>query len=132
MPRYATALGRNPVDTYRQIDVAGRAAEQSGHALVGLLYEELTRALRAAGHAAANGQYAVRAEKVSRAIAILFALEAGLDFDAGGEVSRTLARLYAGARQTIIDASFSDDSAPFEEVAETLSEIAAAWRAVGN
>ena len=132
MPRYATALGRNPADTYRQIDVAGRSAEQNGHALVGLLYEELVRALRAAGHAAASGQYAVRAAKVSRAIAILFALEAGLDFEAGGEVSRTLARLYAGARQTVLDASLGEDAAPFEDVAATLAEIAAAWKSVGG
>ena len=93
MVRYATALGVNPETTYRRIDAAGRTAEASGHQLVELLYEEVTRALRAAGWAAANYQYQVRSEKVSRSLAILFALEAGLDFEKGGEVARTLGRL---------------------------------------
>lgn len=132
MQRYATALGRNPADTYRQIDVAGRSAEASGHALVGLLYEELIHALRSAGWAAENAHYQIRAEKVARALAILFALEAGLDFDAGGEVSRTLGRLYAGARQTLVDASLGETAKPFADIADTLEEIAGAWKAVGG
>src|SRR3546814_3375017 len=40
---------------------------------------------------------------------ILFALESGLDFERGGEVSKTLARLYQGARQTVINASLGHD-----------------------
>ena len=130
--RYATALGRNPADTYRQIDMAGRTAEASGHALVELLYDELGHALRAAGYAAANDQYAIRAEKVSRSMAILFALEAGLDYDAGGDVARTLSRLYSGARQTVADASLGRDAGPFTDIADSMAEIAAAWRSVGR
>lgn len=130
--RYATALGRNPADTYRQIDMAGRTAEASGHALVGLLYEELGHALRAAGYAAESHQYAIRAEKVSRSMAILFALEAGLDFEAGGDIARTLSRLYSGARQTVADASLGYEAKPFTDIADSMDEIAAAWRSVGN
>lgn len=128
--RYATALGRSPDATYRQVDIAGRTAEADGHALVGLLYEELGRALRAAGWAAANRHYAMRSDKSARALAILFALEAGLDFDAGGDVSRTLARLYAGARQNVVDASMGQQAAPFDAIADSLAEIAAAWASV--
>ena len=130
MPRYATALGPNAEDTYRRIDAAGRTAQADGHQLVELLYDEAIRTLRAAGYAAANHQYDVRSEKVSRALAILFALETGLDFDRGGDVARTLARLYAGARQEVVDASMGFDPAPFERIARTLSEIADAWRAL--
>ena len=130
MARYATALGRSPEATYREIDAAGRTAERDGHALVELLYDEAIRALRAAGHAAANYQYQVRADKVSRSLAILFALESGLDFDRGGDVARTLARLYAGARQQVIDASLGHDDEPFNRIAATLAEIAGAWAAL--
>lgn len=130
MVRYATALGQNPEATYRRIDAAGRTAAADGHQLVELLYDEAVRALRAAGHAAANFQYAVRSEKVSRALAVLFALESGLDFERGGDVSRTLARLYAGARQEIVDAGMGHDAAPFERIAATLADIADAWRAL--
>ncbi len=72
----------------------------------------------------------MKSDKLTRATAILFALEAGLDFDAGGDVAVTLARLYAGARNTIVAASVGDDPAPFREVAATLGEIAEAWRTV--
>ena len=130
MVRYASALGVDPEATYRRIDAAGRTAEADGHQLVELLYDELTRALRAAGWAAEQFQFQVRSEKVSRSLAILFALESGLDFEAGGDVARTLARLYAGARQQVVDASLGHDAEPFNRIAATLDEIGDAWRAL--
>lgn len=130
MPRYASALAANPHDTYRSIDIAGRTTGADPYQLVALLYEELIRALRAAARATAEGRHAIRSERVTRATAILFALESGLDFAQGGEVSHTLARLYQGVRATVIDASIGRDPAPFEESADTLEEIAEAWRAL--
>lgn len=124
---YATRLLRDPAATYRQIDVAGRAATADGPALVQLLYEELVAALRAAAHAAEHRQYAIKSERVTRATAILFALEAGLDFTGGGEIAYTLARLYAGARNAVLNAAMGDDPAPFRATAATLADIAAAW-----
>jgi flagellar secretion chaperone FliS len=125
---YASALARNPLDTYRQVDIAGRTANADGPALVQLLYEELVSALRTAAWAAEHNQPRTRSERVTRATAILFALEAGLDFDRGGDVSVTLATLYAGARKTVLDASLSNNGATFRSVADTLEEIAGAWR----
>lgn len=124
---YASALLRNPAQTYREIDLAGRTANADGPALVSLLYEELIQALRVAAWAAERRQFATKSERVTRATAILFALEANLDFEKGGEVSKTLARLYAGARAQVIRASLGHDGAPFREVADNLAEIANAW-----
>lgn len=125
---YASALLRDPATTYRQIDAAGRTATADAPALVQLLYEELVAALRAAAWAAAHGRHAQRSDRVQRATVILFALDAGLDFDAGGEISRTLATLYAGARTTLLKAALGSDPAPFHHLADTLADIAAAWR----
>ena len=130
MAAYATALGADPYTTYRQIDLVGRTAEADGGALVQLLYEELIRALRVAAWATDKRDYARKSEKVTRATAILFALESGLDFDTGGDVSRTLSRLYNGARATIVNASIGHDPRPFHDVADNLEEIAAAWAQV--
>ena len=127
MPSYATALRGDPEATYRQIDLAGRTAEADGAALVQLLYEELIRALRVAAHATEFRNYALKSEKITRATAIVFALEAGLDFDKGGDVSHTLARLYRGARNAIIEASIEHDPQPFLDIAANLEEIANAW-----
>lgn len=127
---YASALGRSPESTYRQIEIAGQTAEADGPALVQLLYDEGIRALRGAAWAAENGNPAMKSDKVTRATAILFALEAGLDFAAGGSVAPALARLYAGARHTVVQAAIGNDPTPFREVAATLDEIGQAWRAV--
>ena len=125
---YASSLLRDPARTYREIDLAGRTAAADGPALVQLLYEELTQALRVAAWAAERKQFATRSERVTRATAILFALEANLDFEKGGDVSRVLARFYAGCRRQVIDASVGTDGAPFRAVAAELEEIAGAWR----
>ncbi len=125
---YASALTRNPAETYRAIDLAGRTATADGPALVQLLYEEAGQALRLAAAASERRDYATKSERVTRATAILFALEAGLDFEKGGEVSQSLARFYAGARRQIVRASIGQDPAPFRDVAASLAEIADAWK----
>ncbi len=125
---YASSLLRDPAQTYRQIDLAGRTANADGPALVSLLYEELCQALRVAAWAAEHKKFAVKSERVTRATAVLFALEAGLDFERGGDVSKTLQRVYAGARKQVIEASLGHDGAPFREVAQSLEEIAEAWK----
>jgi flagellar secretion chaperone FliS len=131
MTRYAMALGRDPGATYRQVDIAGRASTD-GHGLVQLLYDELLAALRSAAWATEHKQFKVKSDKVTRATAILFALEAGLDFEKGGELSHTLARLYVGARQKVLEASIDGAPAAFLDIAKNLDEIAAAWRSVRN
>jgi flagellar protein FliS len=95
-----------------------------------LLYDELGRALRAVAAAIESGNGSVRSEKATRAISILFALEAGLDFERGGDLSKTLAGLYRGARAKVIDASLSEDPRPFIDVATNMAQIADAWAAV--
>ena len=125
---YASTLARDPFATYRQIDAVGRTATADGPALVQLLYKELVAALRAAAWACEKRKFAIKSERITRATAILFALEAGLDFENGGQVSETLARLYGGARKTVINASLGHDPRPFRDAADMLDEIAQAWR----
>ena len=125
---YASTLTRDPFATYRQIDAVGRTATADGPALVQLLYKELVAALRAAAWACEKRKFAIKSERITRATAILFALEAGLDFENGGQVSETLARLYGGARKTVINASLGHDPRPFRDAADMLDEIAQAWR----
>lgn len=128
--RYASALARDPAATYRQIDLAGRTATNDPHQLVTMLYEEGIAALRAAAAAAERGNFSIKSERVQRAIAVLFALESGLDFDRGGDVSRTLATFYHGLRQQVIAASLGTDPAPFRAAAGDLADIAGAWQSL--
>lgn len=125
---YASALSRDPARTYREIDLAGRTATGDPAALVALLYDELVGALRAAAWAAEHRRFEARSDRVTRATAVLFALEAGLDHERGGGVSEALAGFYAGARKEIVRASLGTDGAPFLAVAASVEEIAAAWK----
>ncbi|MDQ1229046.1 flagellar protein FliS [Sphingomonas sp. SORGH_AS_0879] len=127
---YATGLLTDPAATYRQIDVVGRTAMADGPALVQLLYEELISALRSAAWATEHGQLARKSERVTRATAILFALEAGLDFENGGDMSITFAKLYAGARRQIVDGSLDQNPKLFRDVADNIADIAEAWETV--
>lgn len=115
--------------TYRTIDAVGRTAAADPHQLVELMYKECIAALRSAAFATEKGQFAVKSDRIARATAILFALEGGLDFERGGEVSRTLATLYHGLRNQIVHASIGSDPVPFRAVADDLEEIAGAWSA---
>lgn len=120
-------LGANPAATYRTIDAVGRTAAADPHQLVELMYKECVAALRAAAFATEKRQPTVKSERIARATAILFALESNLDFERGGDVSRTLATLYHGLRAQIIQSSIGGDPAPFRAVADDLEEVAAAW-----
>lgn len=128
--RYATMLAGDPGSTYRQIDAAGRTTGADSGALVDLLYIEGAAALRSAAWAMEKGNHAIKSERISRATAILFALEAGLDFERGGDVSKTLANFYHSIRQQILHHSIGVDPAPFRAAAESLEEIASAWKTV--
>ncbi|ODP37637.1 flagellar export chaperone FliS [Sphingomonas turrisvirgatae] len=120
-------LGANPAATYRTIDAVGRTAAADPHQLIELMYKECIAALRAAAFATEKKQATVKSERIARATAILFALESNLDFERGGEVSRTLATLYHGLRTQIVQASIGGDPTPFRAVADDLEEIAGAW-----
>lgn len=127
--RYSSAFAR-PEDTYRAVDLAGRTGGEDPAGLVSLLYAEASRALRTAAWAAEHRRFDVKSERVTRALSILFALEGGLDFDKGGEVSKTLARVYQGTRAELVEASLDADPKRFIAIAETIEEIAAAWETV--
>lgn len=133
MIAYACVGFHDPERTYRQIDLAGRTAQAgSGPGLVKFLYQELVACLRAAACAATVGNRTAKSDRVTRATAILFALETGLDFEAGGDVSRTLATVYSGARREVLAASLDNDPAPFRAIAADLEEIAGAWASVSE
>ena len=129
---YASRLTRDPAETYRNVDLASRVGGASPHALVGLLYDDLLRELRLGALAIEAGDYAAKSARLTKALAILFALEAGLDFDSGGEVAATLSRFYRGARESIMRASIDNDAARVRDVAGSIGEIAESWRAISE
>ncbi len=84
----ATAYGQAG-SRYRTVDLTTRIEGASSHGLVAILYEELLTAL---SRLRGPGK---RAEVHSRVLAILTALDTGLDHDKGGEVAAMLAEFTA-------------------------------------
>lgn len=115
---------------YRMLDLQSRVASASPHGLVALLYEELLRSLDLviAGHT--NGKAISGHPHLAKALSIIVALDGSLDFEKGGDLARTLVRIYRAAARGLNDAARADDIAKVAEVRSAISDIAYAWQAL--
>jgi flagellar protein FliS len=129
---YASRLSRDPRETYRAVDVASRTGGATPHQLITILYEDLLRELRLGALAIDAGDHAAKSDRLTKAVALLFALEAGLDFDKGGSVAEALSRFYRGCRDAVMRASIEGNAALVRDVVDNVSEIADSWKAIGR
>ena len=116
---------------YRQVDVTTRVEGASPHRLVAILYEELLGAIATMGQAIRVGDIVRRGDSQSKALAIVGGLEAGLDFEKGGEIARMLVTIYAEVKRLLIHAARAEDQASSDEARKLVGEIASAWGAIG-
>jgi flagellar secretion chaperone FliS len=86
---------------YHQVNAASRVAGASPYQLVTILFEDVLAALQSADLAAAQGRTAMLNDQRYRALSILIALEASLDFRAGGDLAVSLARVYREASRLL-------------------------------
>jgi flagellar protein FliS len=129
---YASRILRDPRETYRSVDLASRTGGANPHQLITILYEDLLRELRLGAMAIDTGDHPAKSARLTKAVALLFALEAGLDFDKGGSVAETLSRFYRGCRDEVMRASIENQAAMVRDVAGNIGEIAASWKAIGG
>lgn len=129
---YASRISRDPRETYRAVDVASRTGGASPHQLITILFEDLLRELRLGALAIESGDHAAKNDRLTKAVALLFALEAGLDFDKGASVAETLSRFYRGCRDAVMRASIESDAALVRDVVANVGEIAESWKAIGR
>lgn len=115
---------------YRMLDLQSRIASASPHGLVGMLYEELLRSLDLIITKQAKGQVIAGNTDLAKALSIIVALEGSLDFEMGGDLARTLVRIYRSAARNLNDAARNDDISKIKEVRSAISDIAYAWQAL--
>lgn len=120
--RYAPAGAQ-----YRNVDVMTRIEGASPHGLVAILYEEALTRMASLKAALLGGDIARRGESQARVLAILAALDAGLDHDKGGEIAGLLAQVYAEAHRLIVAAVQAGDAAPVDQARAIIADIASAW-----
>ena len=129
---YASRICRDPGETYRQVDLASRTGGADPHQLIAILYEDLLRELRLGAIAIDTKDHPAKSARLTKSVALLFALEAGLDFDRGGAVAETLSRFYRGCRDAVMRASIESNAVLIREVVTNVGEIADSWKTIGR
>lgn len=127
---YASRLIRDPRETYRSVDAAGRTGGASPHQLITILYEDTLRELRLGALAIEANDHTTKNDRLTKAIALMFALEAGLDFDKGASVAEALSRFYRGCRDAVMRASVEGNAALVRDVIGNIGEIADSWKTI--
>jgi flagellar secretion chaperone FliS len=112
---------------YRTVDLDTRIATASPHALVAMLFDGLRSALLAADSATRSARAAARIKAVTRALAILDALDSSLDHIRGGAVARALADVYAQVRALTVAGNVETRPELFSAAAQQIAEIDTAW-----
>ena len=120
--RSANALSR-----YQEIDLGGRVGSADPHALVSLLYDELLASLDVIARSLANGG-SIHTGQHGRAVALLAALESGLDLRAG-TLASSLAQIYR-QMQKRLSAARNGDAAAVAEISEGVRNLAEAWKSI--
>lgn len=125
-PRFSAARAR-----YQNVDLTSRIESASPHGLVGILFDELLKALDAMAAAARRKDFGQRGTKQSRALSILHGLESSLDYKTGGEIADSLGTIYAEARRLIVAGGRDNDPEHVVRAREMLHQIASAWEQLG-
>ncbi len=110
--------------SYQQNQVEGA----DSHRLVVLLMQALVKFLHRAADAIRSGDYAGKAEALSRAQGIISELLCSLDVEAGGEVGANLEALYGHWQSELTRADLEDDERAADYVRECAENLATAWQ----
>jgi len=121
---------RDLTNAYRQTAVETRVHEADPHTLVQLMLEGAIQRLRMAEACVLSGDTPRKAKAASEAGAIVDSLSGCLDFEQGGEIAQRLEALYDYASRKIVTANAGNDAAGFNEAADLLAEVFAAWKQI--
>jgi flagellar protein FliS len=98
--------------------------------LVSLLYQGALDSVHDARKYLEDGDIPARSKAISKVMDILSELEASLNHQAGGSISRGLADLYQYMRLRLLEANIKRDDAILAEVQSLLATMAEAWRGI--
>ena len=116
------------VAAYRQVEVQSRSPLE----LVVLLYDRAIAGLTEAHQAAARGDIRTRASAVSKALAIICALQETLNLEEGGALAEELDRLYDYATRRLLEVNTSQDLTALTEVHKLLECLRGAWQQIAT
>ena len=115
---------------YQTVDVESQIEGASPHRLIGILFEELMKAIDIMTAAQRAGNRVKMIDKQGRASTILLALETSLDFEKGGELAINLAQVYRECRRLVLQGGRGNDPESIEKARGYLSGIVEAWQQI--
>ncbi|MHC4114909.1 MAG: flagellar export chaperone FliS [Planctomycetota bacterium] len=114
------------IETYQETSVT----TQNKGKLVVMLYEGAIKFLKLAIKEIEAGNTEEKGKYISKAIDIIFELNAVLDMEAGGEVAANLRKLYLFMGRHLTEANTKQDIGKIEEVIKLLEELNQSWKAI--
>jgi len=98
--------------------------------LIHILYEHTLTQLRVARAAMAANDTRGCCSAICKALAAIGELETSLDYNAGGSISRNLARLYGYMRKRLTEANLKREQGPLAEVESLMRTLDEGWTAM--
>ncbi|MFO1048023.1 MAG: flagellar export chaperone FliS [Geminicoccaceae bacterium] len=121
----------HPAELHRRVSSAYRDAESPPPARqIVLLLDRAIRHLGEARQAIQECRIEARYQHVVKAHAIVAALQSCLDFERGGEIARTLDRLYNHTLGRLMLINLRNDPAICEELRQLLDRMRTGWAAI--
>ncbi len=117
---------------YQSMGAVAAVSAADPYRLVQLMLENVLQRIAAARGHLARGEAARKGEQTSKAIAVIGALNASLNVEAGGEVAANLRLLYDYSCVRLALANSRNDDAIFEEVATIVRRIKEGWDGIGE
>lgn len=116
----------NEFGTYRDTAVT----TQGKGRLIVLLYDGAIKFMKLAIKELEAGNYEAKGQYLIRAQDIITELNAVLDMDAGGEISKNLRRLYCFMSNRLSEANVKRDPEIIREVITLMEELNQGWKAI--
>jgi flagellar protein FliS len=121
-------LNSSAYHSYHSVNLSALTAQSSPVQLVLLLTDGLLEELaRARAHVAAR-RYENKARSIKRCVDMLNGLTSALDFEAGGELSKNLSRLYTYSAGRLYQAGYSLDTSHIDEVITLMTTLRSGWQ----
>jgi flagellar protein FliS len=117
--------------SYQTVGAHAQVAAADPYRLVQLMLANVAERLAAARGHMERGEIARKGEQVSKAIAVVNALDSSLNFERGGEIAANLHSLYQYMVIRLVKANTDNDVGGLDEVAGLLRNIKDGWDGIG-
>lgn len=128
----SSANMRGAVKAYRKVGVESRVNEAPPQQRVKMLFDGLLEWIVVARAALQRGDLPTKATRITRAHRLVTALQAGLDYETGGELVANLEALYDYIGRRLTEANAFDSDEILAEVESLVRELKAGWDAIAG